>query len=388
MKKIIVIVVVLLFAENTFSQIMASSYQAANHVQNFITGGMTVRYEIGENNSYSGGSTLTDLMGTANATAYNTPSYVSIGTRYLNLSSSSSNYILTGNIGSTNNQSVFMWIYPTGDGVILSELGQASINTSYHDSNIEMVSGTLKFSIWNTPTITSSVATALNKWHYIGLTYDGTTLIAYVNGVQAGSINSARTPPTNLYYGIGALSGTNMGNGGYGNFRFSAFHYYKRALSSNEVKLNYEAKKAKFVDPVIFSQTFTSGVAPGSTIETAFNTFRATLTGSYTTFKIYSNLDTTGITVTDATLVPQIADALRTATIGSWTIGSNTWKVDLNCGTPSIGGASVIFTNSVNGCSCGTGTIYTIRPHINNYNWGGIGGECSQPTQTLTLVFY
>lgn len=387
MKKI-VFILLLLVVENGLSQIMTSSFQAANHVPKFITGGMTVRYEVGENSSFSGGTTVTDLMGTANATAYNSPTYVSTGTRYLNLSSSSSNYILTGNIGATYNQSVFMWVYPTGNGVLLAELGQAAINTSYHDSNIEMVSGTLRFSIWNTPTIISSVATPLNMWHYVGLTYDGTTLRAYVNGVQAGSVNSARVPPANLHYGIGAVSGTNMGNGGYGNFRFSAFHYYKRALSSTEVKLNYESTKAKFVNAVIFSQTFTSGVAPGASIENAFNTFRAALTDSYTTFKIYSNLNPTGITVTDVTLVPQIANALRTATEGSWTIGSNIWKVALNCGNPSIGGASVVFTNSVNGCSCNTGTIYTIRPHINNYNWGGIGGECSQPTQTLTFMFY
>ncbi len=243
MKKVIVIVVILLFAENSFSQIMASSYQAANHVQNFITGGMTVRYEISKNNSYSGSTIVTDLIGTANATAYNNPTYNTSGVKYLNFSSGSSNYLLTGNIGSTYNQSVFMWVYPTGNGVLLSELGQAAINTTYHNSNIEMVSGTLKFSIWNTPTITSSVTTPLNMWHYVGLTYDGTTLTAYVNGMQAGSVNSARTPPTNLYYGIGALDGTHLGAGGYGNFRLNAFHYYKRALTLNEVKQNYNASK-------------------------------------------------------------------------------------------------------------------------------------------------
>lgn len=387
MKKI-VIIVLLLFIENGTSQIMTSSFQAVNHVPKFITGGMTVRYEIGENNSYSGGSSIVDLIGTANATIFNNPSYVQTGTKYLNLLSGSSNYIRTGNIGATYNQSVFLWIYPTSNGVVLAELGQATINTAYQNSNIEMVSGTLRFSIWNTPTIISSVATPLNMWHYVGLTYDGTTLRAYVNGVQAGSVNSARIPPSNLYYGIGAVSSTNMGNGGYGNFRFGAFHYYKRALSLNEVKLNYESTKANYVNAVIFSQTFTSGIAPGAAIETAFNTFRAALTGSYTSFKIFSNLNPTGITVTDATVVPQIANALRTATIGSWAIGSNIWRVDLNCGNPSIGGASVVFTNSVSGCSCSGGTIYTIRPHINNNNWGGIGGECSQPTQTLTFMFY
>lgn len=261
MKKLI-FTLLLLVVENGSSQIMTSSFQAVNHVPKFITGGMTVWYEIGENNSYSGGSTLTDLIGTANATAYSTPSYVSTGTRYLNLSSSSSNYILTGNIGSTYNQSVFMWVYPTGNGVLLSELGQAVINTSYHDSNIEMVSGTLKFSIWNTPIITSSIATPLNMWHYVGLTYDGTTLKAYVNGVEAGSVTSIRTPPVNLHYGIGAICGTNMGNGGYGNFRFSAFHYYKRALSSTEVKLNYDSMLSKYqTQPYLYLKTIADYLA-------------------------------------------------------------------------------------------------------------------------------
>lgn len=246
MKRIIIILLFWVFKISTYAQIMASSYHAANHVPNFITGGMTVRYEIGQSASYSGTTSVTDLMGNVNATLYNSPSYNSTGTKYLNFASGSSNYILTGNIGSTYNESVFMWIYPTGNGVILSELGQASINNSYHDSNIEMVSGTLKFSIWNSATITSSIATPLNMWHYIGFTYNGTTLTAYVNGAVAGSTTVSRTPPANLYFGIGATDATSMGNGGYGNFRLGAFHYYKRGLSFNEVGLNYNATLSKF----------------------------------------------------------------------------------------------------------------------------------------------
>ncbi len=158
----------------------------------------------------------------------------------------------------------------------------------------------------------------------------------------------------------------------------------------------YQALNTKVVSstlnysgPGVFSQTYTNNLAPGAAIETAFNTFRASLTGSYTSFQIFSDLNPTGITVTDATYVPQIATALRNGnTAAYWTIGSNTWRVELNCGTPSIGGASVIFTNSSSGCNCGSGNIYTIRPDINNSNWGGIGAECGQPTQTLTLRFY
>lgn len=243
MKNSFLILSWLLVSISGYSQAIIASYQAVNYLPTFVTGGMTVRYEIGNSSSYNGTSTLIDLIGTANASQLNSPSYNSNGIKYLNFNSASSNYLLTGNIGITYNQSVFMWVYPTGNGVLLSELGQPRIDYSYHDSNIEMVAGTLKFSIWNSTILTSTVATPLNNWYYVGLTYDGTTLRAYVNGEVAGSTTVNRSPPTNLYFGIGAADGTNMGNGGYGNFRLNAFHYYKRALSQNEVKLNFASSK-------------------------------------------------------------------------------------------------------------------------------------------------
>lgn len=246
MKKRIVILFFLSFVGNVGAQIMASSYHAVNHVPTFVTGGMTVRYEMSNPNSYNGGTTITDLMGNANATVYKAPTYTSSGAYNLNFSSASSQYILTNNIGSTFNQSVFMWVYPTGNGVLLSELGQPQINTSYHNSNIELVNGTMKFSVWNSAIITSSIATPINSWCYIGMTYNGTTLTAYVNGVSAGSTTVARSAPENLYYGIAAIDATTMGNGGYGNFKLGAFHYYKRALSLNEIKLNFNVQLSKF----------------------------------------------------------------------------------------------------------------------------------------------
>lgn len=237
-------------------------YQSVNYLPTFVTGGMTVRYEISNVNSYNGGSVIYDLMGNANANLINGPIYTNTGAHNLNFSSASAQYLLTNNIGSTYNQSIFMWVYPTGNGVILSELGQAQINASYHDSNIEMVNGTLKFSIWNSTFITSNIATPLNTWCYIGMTYDGTNLNVYINGASAGSTVVTRTPPTNLYYGIAAADGTNMGNGGYGNFKLGAFHYYKRALSFNEINLNYNAQLSKYqTQPYKYLQTIADYLA-------------------------------------------------------------------------------------------------------------------------------
>lgn len=239
---------------NSFAngQAMFASYQAVNYVPTFITAGMRVRYEVTNTSSYSGtGTTITDLMGNANGALVNSPVYTNNAGTYLTMSSASSNHILTNNIGSTNLESVFMWVYPTGNGVLLSELGQATINYGYHDANMEITGTTIKYGIWPYANYNAQISSSisLNTWHNVGFTYDGATLTAYLDGASVGTYSVLRSPPANLYYGIGATDATNItsaSGGGYGNFRFGAFHYYTRVLSSNEVTINYKSQVYKY----------------------------------------------------------------------------------------------------------------------------------------------
>jgi hypothetical protein len=141
---------------------------------------------------------------------------------------------------------------------------------------------------------------------------------------------------------------------------------------------------------VTFSQTFTSGVSPGTTIENAWTTFRSQLTGTYTQF-VWSSTNGSSITVTHASNVQTIANALRTGTTGtniSVVIGSNTWRVAQNCSVTSPTPANAIeFTND-GLCSCGGVGRYTMRPFIRNANWGGTNqSTCGAPTQTITITF-
>jgi hypothetical protein len=119
-------------------------------------------------------------------------------------------------------------------------------------------------------------------------------------------------------------------------------------------------------------------------METACNKFRAILTGTYKTFRFFINLNA-GITVTDAVKVQLLANSLRTGTVTSQTIGANTWLVGTGCGTPKIGGVAVEFSNVA---SCSGSSTYSLRPMINNLNWGGVNGTTvNAPTQTITLIF-
>ena len=135
---------------------------------------------------------------------------------------------------------------------------------------------------------------------------------------------------------------------------------------------------------VTFSQAFTVSTAPTSAMETAWNVFRAALTGSYTQF-VWSSTNGNSITVSDPTKVQTLANNLRTATVGNVTIGANSWFVGTGCGTPKIGGVAVEFSNVG---SCTASSTYALRPMINNANWGGTNQyTVGAPSQTITLTF-
>ncbi len=139
------------------------------------------------------------------------------------------------------------------------------------------------------------------------------------------------------------------------------------------------------VSGVTFSQAFTQNVAPTTTIETAWNTFRAALTGTYTSFT-WSSTNGNSLTATHPTNVQTLANALRNATnLTSVTIDSVIWRVGTGCGTPKIGGVAVEFSNIA---SCSASSTYALRPMINNANWGGTNqSTVGAPSQTITLTF-
>lgn len=137
---------------------------------------------------------------------------------------------------------------------------------------------------------------------------------------------------------------------------------------------------------VSFVGSFVSNTAPIIAVETAWNTFRAALTGSYTTFTI-SSTNGSSVTATHPTSVQTLANALKNATNNtSVTINSVVWRVGTGCGTPKIGGVAVEFSNIL---SCSASSTIALRPMINNGNWGGIGtgSTVGQATQTITVTF-
>ena len=228
-------------------------------IKGFFTNGLILRYNLRDKGTYSGSTSITDSEGNSNGTIINGPAFSSNG--YLTFDGVNeylmTNTSLNSNLSPANTSKVisyFIWIYPIDNGVIVTEQGASTLNTSWHDAQIEMVSGTLKFGLWNglgISSVTSSISTPLNRWYYVGLTYDGTALKAYVNAQLAGSLNFIRSTPyegsAGLHYGIAATDFTNMGDGTYAKTKVGDFHVYNRALSQQQVLNNYNATKSNYI---------------------------------------------------------------------------------------------------------------------------------------------
>jgi hypothetical protein len=242
---------------SSFSGPRSILFKVSNTV-GFTTDGLILRYFISSTSSYSGTNAVVDLKGNSNATLVNGPTFSSNG--YLNFDGTN-DYLMTDTslnsklspVNTSTIISYFVWIYPQDNGVIVTEQGSSSLNSSWHDSQIEMVSGVLKFQVWNGITLVSSIPTPLHNWYYVGLTYDGTTLRGYVNNQLAGSVVGARLTPYNnggpvgLHYGIAASDFTSLGDGTYAKVKVGDFHVYNTALTAQQIGNNYNATKSDYV---------------------------------------------------------------------------------------------------------------------------------------------
>lgn len=212
-----------------------------------VTDNLIADYDV---SSYTSGTTLTDITtNPVNATLYNTPAYTSTSGKYLTFNGSNT-YAITNNLaskmGNTTTITLLAWIYPTGNGVVASELSIASASSGWHESVIEITGGnTLRMGLWNGMGITQvSTAITLNAWHLVAITYDGTTLKGYLNNVNFGSTTFTRQAAHTHggggeHFAFGLSDATNMGSGAYGAFRLGDFQIFNRALTADELDRTY-----------------------------------------------------------------------------------------------------------------------------------------------------
>ena len=230
---------------NTFG--LGYAHSSLSYVENDLL----LYYDAGIFASYSGsGSTINDLSkNNRHGTIVGSPAWTS------NYFTFSNDHIITPDLDQVvtigdEAHSVEVWVYPTGNGVIASHLGQSAIDSGYHNSIIELVSGQVEFGLWNGTSITSTGPTGaltLNQWHQIVLTYNGhgSPVKGYIDSVLVGQTANVNfnSPMDNSYsefrIAFGAEDSTSQGDGSYFDGRFGIARVYGRALTDAEILQNY-----------------------------------------------------------------------------------------------------------------------------------------------------
>lgn len=221
-----------------------------------VTSGLVYYIDAGNSSSYPGsGTTINNLAGTAPgaATIANNPTFTSAGQSSYFTFDGSNQYIITPNLigqSMTGNVTLECWVYTSSDnGVVVSEQGTSSPNTSWYDSQIEIVSGNLKVAMWpytlGTGLVVGSVTR--NTWQQYTMVYSAGTCRGYINGSTTNSYSVTRSfGAAGLYYDIMGNCPTSLGDGSYLAGNWSVFRAYNRALSQAEVAQNYNVLRGRY----------------------------------------------------------------------------------------------------------------------------------------------
>jgi hypothetical protein len=269
--------------------------------QSFLSkNSLVVNYDLSKSSSFTrGGSTVTNIAGTAsgNASIVNSPIFInSLG--YVSLNGTNQ-YVVTPNLRTyfksldasiQKSFTMSFWVYPTAaSGDLIYELDSQTPNSGWNASNIELVNGYVKYRTWNGshlgPQVTSSTTVNLNQWHHVAMVYDGTSLKGYLNGVLQGTQTYARVIPTNgQFYAIGAGGDQNMGTTAYGSFNLAQFKLYQLPFSDSDILQEYNLRKDEF-DYTIHSPSTNSNPTFWS-ISSAWNNSTGS-TGASDAFGVY-----------------------------------------------------------------------------------------------------
>ncbi len=136
-----------------------------------------------------------------------------------------------------------VWVDPTSaNGVIIDGLGQISPNTNWHHSILELVNGILYYSIPGIACVPLKPI-PLNKWSNIVVSWTGSALVGYVNGVEVNNTAGTMSSPGGsalMYYPIGVsdISG-NCGSGSYYSGSMLDYQIYNTTLGSQDVMTLY-----------------------------------------------------------------------------------------------------------------------------------------------------
>ena len=222
------------------------------HGGSVVKNGLMLHLDAANSKSYSGsGATWSDLSGGArNATLLNTPTYSSQG--FLSFDKASSEYATVKNIGSLSAWTIEAWFRATS-----TLTGQVTmvVGNQYNGSNLNFSMGTNNAAgsynlcvgffngAWRN---TTGFAPALNTWYHVIGTYNGTTVIQYVNGAVDTQLSYTGISQSGGEIRIAGRWDDLAGSGNYFPGDISVVRIYNTALQASEVVQNFNATRGRY----------------------------------------------------------------------------------------------------------------------------------------------
>ena len=223
--------------------------QKSKFANTIVQQGLVLNLDAGNPYSYAGaGTTIYDVSATALSWTGSNVTYNSDPVKYFSYNGSNS-WLQSSTSTAYDSQTITMecWCYPN----TLSQEGflfeKGSVNTQYSMFFESITNPNFVFRTMGTvsnQSLSFNVNTYLtvSAWNHIVCTYNGSSKIMYVNGVQVASVAASGTLPTgqvNQY--IGRHTGGYFFNG-----RIAESRVYNIALSAAQVLQNYNATKGRF----------------------------------------------------------------------------------------------------------------------------------------------
>jgi hypothetical protein len=148
-----------------------------------------------------------------------------------------------------------VWARPgtSSNGSILLETGQPVTTTNWNDVQIGFVSNKINSGLFDpssfTPTYITGPTFSSNTWYNIVITYDGTTLTEYINGVSVGSNTGIKANPSNTYLSLGRPGYATNYLGGANNYfkgYIGVWRIWDGPLTSSQILSNYNLLKSTY----------------------------------------------------------------------------------------------------------------------------------------------
>ena len=193
-----------------------------------------------------------------NATLYGTIATASLsnGNTVLSLDGVNDYIFPTNGFGDILNKGFTyeVWACPgtSSNGSLLLETGQPATDY-WNDVQIGFVSNKINVGLFDpnnfTPNYITGPTFSAGTWYNIVITYDGTTLTEYINGVSVGSNTGVKSNPTNTYLSLGRPGYATNYLGGANNYfkgYIGVWRIWDGPLKSSQILSNYNSLKSTY----------------------------------------------------------------------------------------------------------------------------------------------